>query len=120
MSKLIDPKQREEWVSPDEEWRVEYRPYTGVILTDDVHEIARQYIRHGVTRVWYAGELVKKPPEGWDMVLPTDVQTVVFTLIMKITVLDDGERQDSQLPPGSASTDVTGAATSAGGADGDA
>lgn len=103
--KLIDPEQREVWQHPeDPDFSVEYRAYAGATLTTDVHKVARKYIDYGVTKVIQDGNEVIEPRGGWASVLPSDIQTILFIKISRLSKLTPEESQDLTQPLGSAST----------------
>lgn len=119
--KLIDPEQREVWQHPeDPDFSVEYRAYAGATLTTDVHKVARKYIDYGVTKVIQDGNEVIEPRGGWASVLPSDIQTILFIEISRLSKLTPEEEQDSPTPLGSEPTETSTNAKGASGKDGSA
>ena len=119
--KLIDPGQRETWQHPEDEgFSVEYRAYAGPTLSTDIHEVARQYINYGITKVIQDGEAVNEPRDGWSTILPSDIQTILFINISQLSKLTPEEVQDLQLPPGSQPTEMITIVNDADGVDGSA
>ena len=119
--KLIDPEQRETWQHPEDAgFSIEYRAYAGPTLSTDIHEVARQYINYGITKVIQDGEAVNEPRLGWATILPSDIQTILFINISQLSKLTPEEVQDLQLPPGSQPTETITIVNDADGVDGDA
>ena len=117
--KLIDPEQRETWQHPEDAgFSVEYRAYAGPTLSTDIQVVARQYINYGITNVIQDGEAVNEPQAGWTSILPSDIQTILFIEISKLSKLTPEEVQDLQSPPGSQPTEITTIVNDADGVDG--
>jgi len=105
MIKLIDPEQRETWIHPEDPgFVVEYRAYAGPTLTTDINVVARLYINFGVTKVTQDGKAVIEPKTGWSATLPSDIQTILFIEISRLSKLTPEEAQDLPTPPGSVPT----------------
>jgi hypothetical protein len=115
--KFIDRDRVETWTHPlDPGFKVECVPVAEPFYTTNLEEVAHIYIKHGVKKILQDGDEVDKSPHD----LSSDIQTALLGFIYGISKLDRDEEQDSQLPPGSASTELTTTATDAGGVDGDA
>ncbi|MCK5020891.1 MAG: hypothetical protein KAS32_27975 [Candidatus Peribacteraceae bacterium] len=100
--KQIDPKHTEKWIHPEEpEFIVEYRAFVGVLYSQDMEVITRQYINYGVVSVTDNGEEWKVPTGyTWSDIIPTQIQSPVCEEIYQLTKLSQQEVEDLPLPLG--------------------